>query len=65
MGRPKEPYEKRAFYVFYDENDNVRHCGTAEQLIEEGFYKSLSSFHSSVNHIVNSKKKQGKVVILK
>ena len=65
MSRPKVPYEKRRFYVFYDENDNVRHCGTAEQLIEAGHYSSLSSFHSCVNHIMKSSKKQRRVVILK
>lgn len=66
-GRPKgqtSSYEKRKFYVFYDEKDNVRLCGTAEQLVEEGHYSSVSSFHSVVNHINNSKN-QGKVVILR
>lgn len=30
------PYERQNFYVFYDEKDNVRYCGTASQLISEG-----------------------------
>lgn len=66
-GRPKgqtSSYEKRKFYVFYDEKDNVRFCGTAEQLVEERHYSSVSSFHSVVNHIMKSKN-QGKVVILR
>ena len=61
-GQPVQ-YEKKKFYVFYDENDNVRHCGTAQQLVDEGLYSSISSFHATVNHI--KKGKAGKVYILK
>lgn len=58
------PYEKQKFYVFYDEDDNVRYCGTAQQLVDEGYYTSINSFHSSVNHIQQSKT-GGTVVILR
>lgn len=57
------PYERRKFYVFYDDKDNVRHCGTAQQLVDEGLYSSISSFYATVNHI--NKTKVGKVLILK
>ena len=59
----KLAYEKQKFYVFYDANDRVRYCGTAQQLVDEGLYSSISSFHASVNHIKNGK--SGKVYILK
>lgn len=64
MGRRRTSYEKKTFYVFYDENDRVRYCGTAQQLVDEGLYSSLSSFHSSVNHIKRNKS-GGTVVILR
>lgn len=57
-------YEQQTFYVIYDEQDRVRHCGTAEQLIQDGVYKSLNSLYSSVSKIkkgINS----GFVVTLK
>jgi hypothetical protein len=60
----KLPYEKQKFYVFYDDNDNVRYCGTAQQLVDEGYYTSINSFHSSVNHIQQNKT-GGTVVILR
>mgnify|MGYP006923371639 FL=1 len=63
--REETSYEKQKFYVFYDEDDKVRYCGTAQQLIDEGYYSSISSFHSSVNHILHSKKKKRTVFILK
>ena len=59
----KLPYEKQKFYVFYDENDNVRYCGTAQQLVDEGYYTSITSFRSSVTHIKRGN--SGTVVILK
>ena len=67
MGRKtggKNPYEKQKFYVFYDKDDNVRYCGTAQQLVEDGYYANINSFHSSVSHIQQSKT-GGTVVILR
>lgn len=59
----KLPYEKQKFYVFYDKNDNVLYCGTAQQLVDEGYYTSINSFHSSVNHILRGN--AGTVYVLK
>ena len=56
-------YYKQKFYVFYDKNDNVRFCGTAKQLVEERFFKTLSCFYSSVSYI--NSRNVGKVYILK
>lgn len=58
-----EAYEKQKFYVFYDKQDQVRYCGTAQQLVDEGRYSSLSSFYSSVKQIQQSRS-GGTVVIL-
>lgn len=63
-GRPTLSYEEKKFYVFYDEKDRVRYCGTAQQLVDEGHYSSLSSFHSSVKHIQQNRS-GGTVVILR
>ena len=59
----KLPYDKQKFYVFYDKNDNVKYCGTAQQLVDEGLYSSISSFHASVSHIKRCK--VSRVYILK
>ena len=53
----------RKFYVFYDKNDFVTCFGTAEQLIEDGFFKKKSSVLSRASYIKSGKLK-GHVVIL-
>jgi hypothetical protein len=52
------------FYVFYDANDRVVCCGTAKQLVESGYYSSVSVVHTMACRIKNGEK-QGCVVILK
>lgn len=64
MAMDKDKYFRSTFYVFYDAEDNIMHCGTAEQLIEEGAYKNYGSICS---HAYKIKKgiRPGHVVVLK
>lgn len=59
----KLPYDKQKFYVIYDKDDNIRQCGTAQQLVDEGKYSSLNSFHSAIKHIKDYNR--GTVYVLK
>ena len=53
----------KRFYVFYDKDDFVRGFGTAEQLVEDGFFKKTSTVREVASKIKNRKHK-GNVVIL-
>lgn len=53
----------KRFYVFYDKDDFVRCFGTAEQLVEDGHFKSELCVRSSASKIKKHKQK-GNVVIL-
>lgn len=65
MRKKKDGRGKKAkFFVFYDENDFVRCCGTAKQLVEDGWYASVNSVHSTANKIKNGIVK-GTVVMLR
>lgn len=41
---------KITFYVFYDRNDFVKFCGTAEDLVKEGRFKNVGSVQSTATH---------------
>lgn len=41
---------KQTFYVFYDKNDFVKFCGTAEDLVKEGRFKNVGSVQSTATH---------------
>ncbi len=58
QGRPP------AFYVFYDSNDNIRFCGTVQELVNGRFFKNKYSVY---NEILKIKKGiiKGKVVRVK
>ena len=57
-------YYKQKFYVFYDENDNIRHCGTAKQLVADGIYKNVNVVQCMA-HKTRKGLIQGSVVVLK
>lgn len=60
--RAKHPFNQK-FYVFYDKNDFVMCCGTAEDLVESGFFsdkKYVKEFASKIKRNVV----KGNVVIL-
>lgn len=39
QSKPKPRGRREKFYVFYDENDFVKYCGTAKQLADDGVFK--------------------------
>ncbi len=39
QSKPKARGRREKFYVFYDENDFVKYCGTAKQLADDGVFK--------------------------
>ena len=51
------------FYVFYDENDFVKCCGTARELVEAGYFEKCSSVVEAACKI-RKKKRKGYVVTL-
>lgn len=51
------------FYVFYDKEDNVDCCGTAKQLVNDGFFKDECAVRSHASKITK-KYIKGNVVIL-
>ena len=53
----------KRFYVFYDKDDFVRCFGTAEQLVEDGFFKKTSTVRETASKIKRNIYK-GNVVIL-
>lgn len=50
-------YETRPFYVVYDSKDNVRFCGTAQQLIREYKFNNLNQLNSLLSKIRHGKVK--------
>lgn len=56
--------KKAQFFVFYDRNDFVKCCGTARQLVDEGWYASINSVHTTANKIRSGIVK-GAVVMLR
>ena len=53
----------KCFYVFYDKNDFVTCFGTAQQLVEDGFFPTKNSVKSRASKI-KAKKLKGTVVIM-
>ena len=49
-------YETRPFYVVYDKHDNIRFCGTAQQIIQQKHFKNLQQLN-----IYLSKVRHGKI----
>ena len=46
-------YEKKPFYVVYDNEDNIRFCGTAQQIVAQKHFKDAQQLHvflSKVRH---------------
>ena len=41
---------KITFYVFYDRNDFVKFCGTAEDLVKQGKFSSVQRVMESAYH---------------
>lgn len=62
--RETHPVKEKPFFVFYDKNDFVRFCGTAEQLVNDGIFNRTNSV-SSLACKINSGKVAGTVVILR
>ncbi len=58
------PPQEKPFFVFYDKNDFVRFCGTAEQLVNDGRFNRTNSV-SSLASKINTGKIAGTVVILR
>ena len=58
------PGRKKMFYVFYDDNDFVKYCGTAKDLVNDGRFKTEAIVRQVVNKIRNNKVK-GTVIALK
>lgn len=56
-------YIEKRFYVFYDENDFVKCCGTAQELVEAGYFNKVSTVIETASKI-RAKKRKGYVVIL-
>jgi hypothetical protein len=54
-------YER--FYVFYDEADFVRCCGTAKDLVKAGYFGNVYSVHQIASRIRKGERK-GFVVIM-
>ena len=54
----------RKFYVFYDKNDFVKCCGTADELVKGGFFNNRLSVMSAASKIKAGKLK-GNVVVLR
>lgn len=54
---------KPLFYVFYDENDFVKCCGTAKELVAQGVFKS-ERYVIEVASKIRSNKIKGNVVAL-
>ena len=52
------------FYIFYDDKDFVKYCGTAKELVAGGYFKNIASVYSHVAHIKDGEK-LGVVVIFK
>ncbi len=60
----KRKYETgKKFYVFYDKNDFVTCFGTAEQLVEDGFFNTKKSVQARASKI-KAKKLRGNVMVL-
>lgn len=55
--------DKNFFYVFYDHKDRVICCGTAEQLVGEGYFPDKRAVFSKVSKLRAGTIK-GKVVLL-
>lgn len=51
------------FYVFYKEDDTVRCCGTAQDLVEAGYFKNRASVVTTAAR-VKAGQRRGHVVIL-
>ena len=63
--KKKDRRGRRAkFFVFYDKNDFVKCCGTAKELVEEGWYSSVGTVWTTANKIKNGIVK-GTVVMLR
>lgn len=60
-GRPKGC---AIFYVFYDKKDFVSCFGTAEQLVNDGLFKTVEAVHQKANKVISGHVK-GFVVKLK
>lgn len=46
-------YKTKPFYVVYDKRDNIRFCGTAQQIIQQKHFKNvqqLNAYLSKVRH---------------
>ena len=56
-------YIERCFYVFYDENDFVKCCGTAQELVDAGYFSKVSTVVETACKI-RAGKRNGSVVIL-
>lgn len=54
---------REVFYVFYDEKDFVKCCGTAKELVAEGHFPTCLSVNYTASKIRN-KKQKGFVVTL-
>lgn len=54
---------REKFYVFYDENDFVKYCGTAKQLADDGVFKK-PDYAIQIACRINKGKHKGRVVIL-
>ena len=54
---------KPLFYVFYDENDFVKCCGTPKQLVEQGAFNNIS-YVPELAHKIKKKIVKGNVVVL-
>ena len=51
------------FYVFYDENDFVKYCGTAKELVQMGYFPNTKSVNIRASKI-RKKKTKGFVVTM-